>query len=557
MFCVPYNDLVYLVFSSETPKLLYYSHIPISILALLLAGFLLFHNRKAIEVRILATISSVFFVWSIIDLFLWVMVSPSMMMYLWSFWFMFLPLLFALSFYFLYAFIKGKDVPFKGKLLMFVSFIPTFVVSFLGLNVDFFNVIDCAAINSTLAVAINYAFALAYFLATIVLMIHGIRTAEQKDKKKVLLVSSSLLLFLLSFMFSSFIPDYLSLVDNDYHAFSIEQYGYFGMAFFMWFLGYVVVRYRAFNVKLLATQALVASLVALIGSEFFFAQSTTNFVLIAVTFALSIFFGFFLVRSVKKEVQARELIERQKEQLEKANVRLKELDIQKSEFVSFATHQIRSPLASMKGYASLILEGDTGPVSDALRKVVETILTSTKTLSSVVEDYLNISRIELGTMKYDLRDVDFGKLVAEVVNEQKPNIDAKGLSFSVSVDASQAYPIKADLDKFKQVLMNIVDNSVKYTPKGSLSISLERDSARGVIRFKVSDTGVGIAPDVMPKLFRKFSRASNASEANIHGTGLGLYIAKEIVTAHGGRMWVESEGEGKGSRFVVEMGEVR
>ena len=202
-------------------------------------------------------------------------------------------------------------------------------------------------------------------------------------------------------------------------------------------------------------------------------------------------------------------------------------------------------------------EGDAGPVSDGMRKIVQTILTSVNTLSSVVEDYLNITRIELGTMRYDLKEIDLKGLVAEVVAEQKPNIEAKGLAFNVSIDQAQPYPIKADLDKFKQVLMNVVDNSVKYTLKGSISISLEKDTARHMIRFKVVDTGVGIAPEVMPKLFRKFSRAKNASEANIHGTGLGLFIAKEVVTAHGGRLWAESEGEGKGSAFIVEVPEVK
>jgi signal transduction histidine kinase len=162
--------------------------------------------------------------------------------------------------------------------------------------------------------------------------------------------------------------------------------------------------------------------------------------------------------------------------------------------------------------------------------------------------------MELGTMKYDFKPIDFKELLDEVVREQKTNIEAKGLKLNVSV-SGDSFPIKADVDKFKQVIVNTIDNSVKYTPQGSITISLEKNDKN--IRFVVSDTGVGINPKTMPKLFKKFSRADNASDANIHGTGLGLFIAKEILTAHGGHMWAESEGEGKGSQFYIEIPEAK
>ncbi|HEU0080454.1 MAG TPA: HAMP domain-containing sensor histidine kinase [Candidatus Paceibacterota bacterium] len=257
------------------------------------------------------------------------------------------------------------------------------------------------------------------------------------------------------------------------------------------------------------------------------------------------------MKNINSEEKAREKIEKLAAELDTKNTRLLELDKQKTEFISFATHQLRSPLTAMKGNASLILEGDFGPVSDGVKGVVQTIYTSIRTMINIVEDYLNVSRIELGTMKYDLRDMDFRDLVKEVAREQQPNIEAKGLKWSVDVDESQPYKIKADPDKFKQVLMNTIDNSVKYTPEGSIAISLRRKDGKAL--FAVKDTGVGIRADVMPKLFQKFSRAPKASEANIHGTGLGLFIAREIVTAHGGRVWAESAGEGQGSQFYVEV----
>jgi len=376
----------------------------------------------------------------------------------------------------------------------------------------------------------------------------GRQRKEIASKKEVRYFTLGIIVFLLAFSSGNIIG---SLTED----WDLAQYGLFGMPIFLGFLTYTVVRYKAFNIKLVGAQALVVSLALLIGAQFFFIQNTTNEILNGITLILGIVFGVLLVKSVKKEIEAKELIQIQRDQLEKANTRLLELDKQKTEFVSFATHQLRSPLTAIRGNASLILEGDLGPISGPLRDVVQTIATSIKTMINVVEDYLNISRLELGTMKYDMQTMDFKDLVKEVVNEQGQNIKAKGLAWTLSLDDSRIYPIKADPDKFKQVVMNIIDNSIKYTSQGSLAFSLI--GVEGGFRFGVSDTGVGIDPAVMPKLFQKFTRAPKAHEANIHGTGLGLYIAKEIVAAHGGKIWAESSGEGKGSQFYVEMPEAK
>jgi two-component system sensor histidine kinase VicK len=113
--------------------------------------------------------------------------------------------------------------------------------------------------------------------------------------------------------------------------------------------------------------------------------------------------------------------------------------------------------------------------------------------------------------------------------------------------------VNADKDKLKQVIANLIDNSIKYTPKGNVNVSLVHDKATHKLIFTVQDTGIGISPEILPKLFQKWSRADNANKTNIKGTGLGLYVAKEIINAHHAQMRAESAGEGKGSTFVVEL----
>lgn len=208
----------------------------------------------------------------------------------------------------------------------------------------------------------------------------------------------------------------------------------------------------------------------------------------------------------------------------------------------------------MKGYASLILEGDMGVVTEETRGAISRIFESTNTLTSIVDDYLNITRIELGSMKYAFETISLRALIEDVIGELKPTINKSGLDFSFTVDNPAAnYRVTADRDKLKQVITNLLDNSMKYTPSGWIKVSLTMDKVRHLFIFQIKDSGIGISAETIPLLFQKFGRASNANKVNIKGTGLGLFVAKEIITAHHGTVHVESEGEGKGSTFIVEM----
>ncbi|MSU55106.1 MAG: GAF domain-containing sensor histidine kinase [Candidatus Taylorbacteria bacterium] len=245
-------------------------------------------------------------------------------------------------------------------------------------------------------------------------------------------------------------------------------------------------------------------------------------------------------------------LEETNQKIEKANKQLKELDRLKSEFVSIATHQIRGPLTAIEGYASMMIEGDYGEMSEKLKDPINTIYHSSQTLVGIVEDFLNASQIDQGKMKYDFSTFDMCALVKEVVVEEKPILEKKGLTVSV-FECFEQNNVSGDRDKIKQVIGNLIDNAIKYTPKGSITVTLKVESESKKVLIIIKDTGVGIRPETIPHLFKKFSRAKDASRVNIMGTGLGLYVAHEMIKAHNGKIWVESEGEGKGSTFFVEM----
>lgn len=238
------------------------------------------------------------------------------------------------------------------------------------------------------------------------------------------------------------------------------------------------------------------------------------------------------------------------QQIRAANEKLRELDRQKTEFVSIASHQLRSPLTAIKGYSSMILENSYGELSEKLRQPVQNIFDASQRLVTIIEDFLNVTRIELGKMKYDFVALNWRDLAEKVVSELRPTIEKKGLAIDFSAGEGN-YMVNADMGKLSQIISNIIDNAVKYTPAGAIHVSMEQSGP--TVRLIIRDTGVGIPAETLPKLFEKFVRADDAGKVNYSGTGLGLYVAKQMVEAHKGKIWAESAGSGKGSSFFVEL----
>ncbi len=331
----------------------------------------------------------------------------------------------------------------------------------------------------------------------------------------------------------------------------------FGAVFIFPFIAltsYAILKHKLFNIRVAGTAVLVFLLAVVTFSEVILSHQLSQIVYRSSVFLLVLVFGITLIRGVLREVEQKERLQKLSDELASANEKLKELDKAKTEFVSIASHQLRAPLTAIKGYASLILEGSFGQFSDQIKKAVDIIFQSSQKLVTVIEDFLNITRIELGRMKYEMSDFDFKKLVEGVVGELRPSIEKKGLSLMFETAGGGDFTAHGDLGKLNQVVNNLIDNAGKYTKQGSITLMLSKatDPAHKV-RLAIKDTGVGIDAETMGRLFQKFTRANDAGKINITGTGLGLYVAKQIVEAHGGRLWAESDGVGKGSTFMVEL----
>lgn len=321
---------------------------------------------------------------------------------------------------------------------------------------------------------------------------------------------------------------------------------------FIALVSYAIFRQKLFDFKVIAVTLLVFVLAALTFVEIIFTNNLYQLLFRAVLLGLVVIVGVLLTRGVVREVEQRERIEKLAKDLEAANERLKELDREKTEFVSIASHQLRAPLTAIKGYASLMLEKSYGEVPQRLVEPIERIAESSRLMVNSIEDFLNVSRIELGRLKFDMTDFNLVDLTKKVVAELTPLAKSKNLELRFD-DTGLTCLVNADIGKIKQVITNLTDNAIKYTEQGSVVVTVTCKEGAKKAKIAIRDTGIGLSQETIGGLFEKFIRARDANKVNTTGTGLGLYVAKQLVEGQNGRVWVESEGEGKGSQFYVEL----
>ncbi len=218
--------------------------------------------------------------------------------------------------------------------------------------------------------------------------------------------------------------------------------------------------------------------------------------------------------------------------------KLKEVDEMKDQFISMASHELMTPISAIKGFLSLFLENAFGPFQGMAHEKMETVFTLVDRLGTLVEDLLNVSRIEQGRMKIELKPTQIEEVIAAVMEELETNAKNKGLAFEFKKPESPPPLVDVDADRMKQVFVNIFGNAIKYTPKGSVTITAYFDE--NLVKIKCTDTGLGMSAAARERLFEKFYRIKTDQTAKIPGTGLGLWITKQIVEMQHGRIYVDS-----------------
>jgi len=335
--------------------------------------------------------------------------------------------------------------------------------------------------------------------------------------------------------------------------FSFYSIGPVFSTIFIGAIGYAILKHGLFSLRIIAAELFTILLILAATANIFTAPNAVSMFVQSVVLIIAIILSYFLIRSVYQEVRSREEIERLAHDLELANVELKRLDQAKSEFISIASHQLRTPLTIIKGYISMIREGSYGKVSPEIGTTMNKVYLSNERLIKLVNDLLDLSRMESGRMKYEFAEMDLKALVDSIVDEFQLPAKDKGINIARSQSQAGGLPkIFGDAWKLRQVIFNLVDNSLKYTNAGGIEIKLEKEDDS--LKLSVKDSGIGMSQETAGAVFHKFVRGGKeASKINAGGTGLGLYIAKRIVDDHKGEIWAESDGEGKGSTFFIKI----
>ncbi len=237
-------------------------------------------------------------------------------------------------------------------------------------------------------------------------------------------------------------------------------------------------------------------------------------------------------------------------ELNDANAKLRELSDMKEEFLALTTHDLRSPLTVISGVINFFTSGRLGDLTAEQKNMVTMMERNTQSLIELVNDLLDASKLESGTLRLDLTATDLRALVSESHETMSPLAREKDITLVEKIP-DDLPPILADRAKFRRILVNLLSNALKFTPKGG-HVEINAERAGAFLRVSITDDGVGIAPDDLARLFDKFEQARSRATRNEKGTGLGLYITRQLVELHGGKIEVKSElGQGSTFSFTI------
>jgi len=379
-----------------------------------------------------------------------------------------------------------------------------------------------------------YPFLVAIFLIIIFTIIPLLKV-KASESSQIFLIGV-IIFYVANIIFNISLPAF-------FHITHLYYIGDYSTIFLLGFTAYAIARHKLFEIKVLSTEILTIVIWSILFSKLFVTQTVTEFFIDLFVFVLLILFGALLIRSVIKEVKNRK-------ELEFLNERLKILDARKNEFISIAAHELRAPLTAVKGYVSMIIDGDVGVITPQAQEFLEDVLVSSNRMIRLVNNLLDVSRIEENKILYAEDYFKLSDIVKSVYSEFKLEARRKNLNFKIEIPENIIDSVYVDQDRLHEVLVNFISNALKYTTDGGVTLKLSNPKV-GIIRTEVTDTGPGISKEEQEKLFAKFYRVKSHIGKTV-GSGLGLYISKLLITKFGGQIGLISE-PGKGSTFWFEL----
>lgn len=529
------------IFSSNVfSPLIYYSHLFPVFTMCILAFMMWRQGRRNPMAQVFIAIATAFTVWCFFDLATWAEDNPDLIMFFWGSEIYLDPLIYVGATYLFYIFAYEHDLPRRLKAVVAGLLAPVLVLAPTSLNLAGFDYTNCdrEAIEGPLWHYV-YGLELLFCVWMLIFAMRAIRGASDPSRRRqISLLAAGLGFFMLAFSWGNIVG---TITEN----WVVAQYGLFGMPIFLAVVMYLIIQYQAFEIRAIATSALVMSIGIVLASVLLLPTMESARPVILITLGLFAIMGYLLVQSVRKEIRLRETIQAQEKRLEAANA-------QQVTLLHFISHEVKGSLNKAQGVFAGLVEGDYGQLPEDVRSISRAALGEVGKGITMVMDLLAASDLKKGTMSFEKKEFDCTAAVRQAVDNARLMAKDKGLAVEFVSPPTETIRITGDEQKLmRHVFRNLLENAIRYTPQGSVRASLVRMG--DAVRFRVEDTGVGITPEDMQKLFTEGGHGKDSIKVNVDSTGFGLFIAKQVVEAHRGRIWAESDGAGKGSRFIVEL----
>jgi len=395
------------------------------------------------------------------------------------------------------------------------------------------------------ASTVHMSWGLPFFAATVVFYLFGsliilfkkTQRAQNEEQKQFKIVGAGFgLTFALLIIFNFILPAYFKI------SFFIP-FGAFFVFPFVLLTFYAIYKHQLFNVKVISTGLITILFSIVTFLQIIYAKDLTQIIFQSAVFFLVLTFGVLLIRGVLREIEQREKIEKLATELQLAND-------QQTVLIHFITHQIKGFFTMSRNIFSLMLENTFGELNPEMRRMTQQGFDNTTKGVTTVQEILNAANLKKGTVAMKMAAFDIRELVEQVLGELKPRIEAAALHVESTLPQG---PLSVMGDRFQlhEVFKNLIDNAIRYTPKGTITVKLGKKDS--VAHFEIKDSGVGLSDDDKKKLFTEGGRGKESLKVNVDSTGFGLYIVKGIVDQHKGKVWADSEGQGKGSTFNVDL----
>jgi len=445
----------------------------------------------------------------------------------------------------------------KKKFVFILSAIFFAILSFSDLIIKNIN------IDNRISFDVGILFALyAFFIVINIFGGYGYLIWKYRKYNSIEIQRTQILYVLLGFLIFGSVATVTNLFLQSMLPVALFRMGIYSAIFVAGFTAYAIVKKKLFGIKVVLTALLVVVIASLLMVDTLLLTKNLSLQIFkGVGVVLFMIFGYALIKSVIKEIEQKEKMRGMAIEIDKAyrvekkaNEELTELDKVKNQFLMQTQHDLRSPLGVIRGYCDLLISGTMGKQSAKTIDVLQRIQMVAEDKIRDVNNFLDVAQFRLGKGVVSLKPgVGLVALINEVINAEKLKARQNSIYLKFETAESEVL-ISADREKLKASIFNIVDNAIKYTKSGGVSVGLQPDiHNRKNVLITIKDTGIGIPKDKLATMFEgQFMRTAQAQKT-AEGKGIGLYLSGQIIKMHNGKVWVESEGEGKGSAFYIEL----